>query len=74
MTGHPVFLPQDVPEMVRDLYALKMAAQYYPYSDFVEVYSPEVVPYFLEMGRVICDSDESLKEDPPFCSWAFGSP
>ena len=74
LTGHPVFLPQDVPEMVRDLYALKVTAQAYPYSDFVEVYSPEVAPYFLEMGRVICDSDEALKENPPFASWAFATP
>ena len=74
VTGHPVFLPQDVPEMVRDLYALKTVAQHYPYSDFVEVYSPEVVPYFLEMGRVIRGSDEALKEDPPFASWAFATP
>jgi trimethylamine--corrinoid protein Co-methyltransferase len=74
LTGHPVFLPQDVPEMVRDLYALKTVAQHYPYSDFVEVYSPEVAPYFLEMGRVICGSDEALKDDPPFSSWAFATP
>lgn len=74
VTAHPVFLPQDVPEMLRDLYALKTAAQYYPYSDFVEVYSPEVAPYFLEMGRVIRGSDEALKEDPPFASWAFATP
>ena len=74
VTGHPVFLPQDVPGMIRDLYALKTAAQHYPYSDFVEVYSPEVVPYFLEMGRVIRGSDEALKEDPPFASWAFATP
>ena len=74
VTGHPVFLPQDVPEMVRDLYALKTVAQHYPYSDFVEVYSPEVAPYFLEMGRVICGSDEALKRDPPFASWAFATP
>ncbi len=74
LTGHPVFVPQDVPEMVRDLYGLKTVAQHYPYSDFVEVYSPEVAPYFLEMGRVICGSDEALKEDPPFSSWAFATP
>jgi trimethylamine--corrinoid protein Co-methyltransferase len=74
LTGHPVFLPQDVPEMVRDLYALKVTAQFYPYSDFVEVYSPEIAPYFLEMGRVICGSDEALKRDPPFASWAFATP
>ncbi|MEA3336143.1 MAG: trimethylamine methyltransferase family protein [Chloroflexota bacterium] len=74
VTAHPVFLPQDAPEMVQDLYALRVTAQHYPYSDFVEIYSPEVVPYFLEMGRVICDSDETLKESPPFCSWAFATP
>jgi trimethylamine:corrinoid methyltransferase-like protein len=74
VTGHPVFLPQDVPEMMRDLYALKVVAQNYPYSDFVEVYSPEVAPYFLEMGRVICGTDEKLREDPPFSSWAFATP
>jgi trimethylamine--corrinoid protein Co-methyltransferase len=74
VTGHPVFLPQDVPEMVRDLYALKVVAQHYPYSDFVEVYSPKVIQYFLEMGRVICGSDEALKEDPPFASWVFATP
>jgi trimethylamine---corrinoid protein Co-methyltransferase len=72
--GHPVFLPQDAPEMIRDLYAMKVAAQYFPYSDFVEVYSPQVVPYFLEMGRVIRGSDEALKADPPFASWAFATP
>ena len=74
VTAHPVFLPQDCPEMVRDLYALKVIAQHYPYSDFVEVYTPEVVPYFLEMGRVIRGSEEALKEDPPFASWAFATP
>jgi trimethylamine:corrinoid methyltransferase-like protein len=26
------------------------------------------------MGRVICGSEESLKEAPPFCSWAFATP
>ena len=74
LTGHPVFLPQDAPEMIRDLYALKTVAQHYPYSEFVEVYSPEIAPYFLEMGRVIRGSDEALKEDPPFASWAFATP
>jgi trimethylamine--corrinoid protein Co-methyltransferase len=74
VTGHPVYLPQDCPEMIRDLYALKVVAQHYPYSDFVEIYSPSVVPYFLEMGRVICGSDENLKENPPFSSWAFATP
>jgi trimethylamine--corrinoid protein Co-methyltransferase len=74
LTGHPVFIPQDVPEMVRDLHALKTVAQHYPYSDFVEAYSPEMAPFFMEMGRVIRGSDEALKEDPPFCSWAFATP
>lgn len=74
VTGHPVFIPQDVPEMTRDLYALITVAQHYPYSDFVEIYSPEIVPFFLEAGRVICGSDEALKENPPFCSWAFATP
>jgi len=73
VTGHPIYIPQDVPEMVRDLYALKVTAQHYPYSDFVEAYSPEVVPYFLEMGRVIRGSDEALKREPPFASWAFAT-
>ena len=71
--GHPVFLPQDAPEMIRDLLAMKTVAENFPYSDFVEVYSPEVIPYFLEMGRVICGSEEALKEAPPFCSWAFAT-
>ncbi len=74
VTGHPVYLPQDCPEIVRDLYALKVVAQHYPYSDFVEIYSPQTVPYFLEMGRVICGSDEAMLENPPFCSWAFATP
>jgi trimethylamine--corrinoid protein Co-methyltransferase len=74
ITGHPVFLPQDVPEMVRDLYALITVAQHYPYSDFVEIYSPEVTPYFLEVGQVICGSAEALRKNPPFCSWAFATP
>ena len=74
VTGHPVFLPQDAPEMVRDLAALITVAGHYPYSDFVEIYSPELVPYFLEAGRVICGSDEALRRDPPFCSWAFATP
>ena len=74
VTGHPIYLPQDCPELIRDLYALKVVAQYYPYSDFVEIYSPAVVPYFLEMGRVICGSEEALKENPPFASWAFATP
>ncbi|MCL4393657.1 MAG: trimethylamine methyltransferase family protein [Chloroflexi bacterium] len=74
VTGHPVYLPQDVPEMVRDLYALVTVACHYPYSDFVEIYSPEMVPFFLEAGRVIRGSDQALKKDPPFCSWAFATP
>ena len=74
VTGHPVFLPQDVPPMVRDLYALITTAQHYPYSEFVEAYSPEVVPYFLEAGQVICGSAEALKRHPPFSSWAFATP
>ena len=74
VTGHPVFLPQDVPPMVRDLYTLVTVAEHYPYSDFVEIYSPEMVPFFLEAGQVICGSGEALKKDPPFCSWAFATP
>jgi trimethylamine--corrinoid protein Co-methyltransferase len=74
ITGHPACLPQDVPEMVRDLYALITVAPNYPYSDFVEIYSPETTPFFLEAGRAICGSDEELKRNPPFCSWAFATP
>lgn len=74
VTGHPVFLPQEYPAMVRDLYALITVAANYPYSDFVEIYSPEVVPYFLEAGEVICGSRNALKKAPPFCSWAFATP
>lgn len=74
ITGHPLYIPQDVPALVRDLYTLITVAENYPYSDFVEIYSPELVPYFLEAGRVIRGSDEALKADPPFCSWAFFSP
>lgn len=74
MTGHPVFLPQEYPAMVRDLYALVTVAENYPYSDFVEIYSPEVLPYFLEAGEVICGSRSALKKAPPFCSWAFATP
>lgn len=74
VTGHPVFLPQDRPPMVRDLYALLTVAEHYPYSDFVEIYSPEIVPCFLEAGRVICGSDEALRQAPPFSSWAFVTP
>ena len=74
VTGHPVFLPQDVPPMVRDLYTLVTVAEHYPYSDFVEIYSPEMAPLFLEAGQVICGSVEALKEEPPFCSWAFATP
>jgi trimethylamine:corrinoid methyltransferase-like protein len=73
VTGHPIFLPQDVPAMVRDLYALITVAENYPYSDFVEIYSPEVLPYFLEAGEVIRGSREALKKAPPFCSWAFAT-
>ena len=72
--GHPVFVPQDAPELVRDLVALQTTARFFPYSDFVEVYTPEIVPYFLEMGRVICGSDERLKAHPPFSSWVFATP
>jgi trimethylamine--corrinoid protein Co-methyltransferase len=60
--------------MVRDLAALVTVAAHYPYSDFVEVYSPELVPYFIEAGRVICGTDETLRRAPPFCSWAFATP
>jgi len=74
VTGHPVFLPQDVPPMVRDLYTLVTAAEHYPYSEFVEIYSVELVPFFLEAGEVICESAAILKENPPFCSWAFATP
>lgn len=74
VAAHPVYIPQDVPEMVRDLYALITVAENYPRSDFVEIYSPQLVPYFLEVGRVIRGSDETLKENPPFCSWAFVTP
>jgi trimethylamine---corrinoid protein Co-methyltransferase len=74
VTGHPVFLPQEYPAMVRDLYALITVAENYPYSDFVEIYSSEVLPYFLEAGEVICGSREALKKAPPFCSWAFATP
>jgi hypothetical protein len=70
--GHPVFLPQDAPEEVRDLLALKTTAENFPYSDFVEVYSPEVVPY-LEMGGSSVDL-KSLSKAPPFCSWARHAP
>ena len=69
-----MFLPQDVPPMVRDLYTLVTVAEHYPYSDFVEIYSPEMAPFFLEAGQVICGSVEALKKDPPFCSWAFATP
>jgi trimethylamine--corrinoid protein Co-methyltransferase len=69
--AHPIYIPQDVPEMVRDLYALITVAENYPYSDFVEIYSLPIVPYFLEVGRVIRGSDEALRRAPPFCSWAF---
>jgi trimethylamine--corrinoid protein Co-methyltransferase len=69
--GHPLYIPQDVPEAVRDLFALVTVAESYPYSDFVEIYSAETVPYFLEAGRAIRGSDEALKADPPFSSWAF---
>ncbi len=74
ITGHPLFIPQDAPPMVRDLFTLITVAGHYPYSDFVEIYSPEAVPFFLEAGRVICGSEEELKNDPPFCSWAFATP
>jgi len=74
ITGHPLYIPQDVPALVRDLYTLITVAENYPYSDFVEIYSPEMVPYFLEAGRVIRGSDDALKADPPFCSWAFLTP
>jgi trimethylamine---corrinoid protein Co-methyltransferase len=74
ITAHPEFLPQDVPGMVRDLYAMITVAQHYPYSEFVEIYSPATVPYFLEAGQVICGSAEALKQRPPFCSWAFATP
>lgn len=74
VTGHPLYLPQDRPAMVRDLYALVTVAENYPYSDFVEIFSPELVPDFLEAGRVICGSDEALRQAPPFCSWAFVTP
>lgn len=74
VTGHPVFLPQEYPALVRDLYALITVAENYPYSDFVEIYSPEVLPYFLEAGEVICGSRSALRQAPPFCSWAFATP
>ena len=74
ITGHPLYIPQDAPALVRDLYTLITVAENYPYSDFVEIYSPEIVPYFLEAGRVIRGSDEALRADPPFCSWAFLTP
>mgnify|MGYP005848254145 CR=1 FL=1 len=74
VTGHPVFLPQDVPPPVRDLYALITVAQHYPYSDFVEILSPKAVPFFLEAGRVICGFEERLRREPPFSSWVFATP
>ena len=75
ITGHPVYLPQDCPELIRDLYALKVVAQYYPYSDFVEVYSPAVVPYFLEMAGSFAvltrRSKRTRLSRPGFCHAAF---
>ena len=60
--------------MVRDLYALITVAENYPYSEFVEIYSPEMVPVLPGSRRGDLWLREALKRRPPFCSWAFATP
>jgi len=74
VTGHPLYLPQDRPPLLRDLCALVTVAQHYPYSDFVEIFSPQTVPYFGAAGRVICGSEEARRQTPPVSSWGFATP
>ena len=74
ITAHPVYIPQDVPNAVRDIYALTTVAENYPESRFVETYSRASIPYFFEIDRVIRGSEDAVREDPPFSYWASATP
>ena len=64
--SHPVFIPQDVPQMVRDIHALKTVAFNYPDSCCVELFSMKLLEYFVEIGTIIRGSIEELKKNPCF--------
>jgi len=64
--SHPVFIPQDVPQMVRDIHALEIVALNYPDSCCVELFSMKSLDYFVEIGTIIRGSMEELKKNPCF--------
>jgi trimethylamine--corrinoid protein Co-methyltransferase len=64
--SHPVFIPQNVPQKTRDIHTLEVVALYYPDAKCVELFNPDSLNYFAQIGTVIRGSMDELRKNPCF--------
>jgi len=71
--SHPTFLPQDVPELTRDVHILAITAMSYSevHGASTSIYSSKTIPYLIEIGTIIRGSEEELRKRPCFQFGAY---
>jgi len=71
--SHPTFVPQDVPELTKDVHILSITAMSYSevHGASTSVYSSKTIPYLIEIGTIIRGSEEELRKRPCFQFGAY---
>jgi len=71
--SHPTFVPQDVPELTKDVHILAITAMSYSevHGATTSVYSSKTIPYLMEIGTIIRGSQEELRKRPCFQFGAY---
>lgn len=71
--SHPTFVPQDVPELTKDVHILAITAMSYSevHGATTSVYSSKALPYLMEIGIIIRGSQEELRRRPCFQFGAY---
>jgi trimethylamine--corrinoid protein Co-methyltransferase len=71
--SHPTFVPQDVPELTKDLHILAITAMSYSevHGATTSVYSSRAIPYLMDIGTIIRGSEEGLRKKPCFQFGAY---
>jgi trimethylamine--corrinoid protein Co-methyltransferase len=71
--SHPTFVPQDVPELTKDVHILAITAMSYSevHGGTTSVYSSRSLPFLMEIGTIIRGSKEALRKKPCFQFGAY---